>query len=200
MAYIPVGEDESMLGSFSCGTACRCESCRPGISGLAERYIPEEDERPEPGQTGGYYSLGLIPVAPSGVTTGGLRQRQPMVFPPTTIRVQPFFVLDRFLHNQARPMPFHTPNDRSPCQPRRRELAQPSARPHYSSRGPYRPHWPGGLQRGPWPATCAGHTKRAHRGHRAAESRPHPANEHHAAESRRNPPGENRPDARRSRP
>ena len=109
MAYIPVGEEESMLSSFSCGPACRCESCRPRVSGLAERYIPEEDERPEPGQTGGYYSLGLIPVAPSGVTTGGLRQRQPMVFPPTTIRVQPFFVLDRFLHNQARLMPFHTP-------------------------------------------------------------------------------------------
>lgn len=109
MAYIPVGDDASMLGSFSCGTACRCESCRPGISGLAERYIPEEDERPEPGQTGGYYSLGLIPAAPSGVTRGGLRQRQPLVFPPTTIRVRPFFVLDRFLHNQARLMPFHTP-------------------------------------------------------------------------------------------
>jgi outer membrane protein OmpA-like peptidoglycan-associated protein len=109
MAYIHVGDDASMLGSFSCGTACRCESCRPGISGLAERYIPEEDERPEPGQTRGYYSLGFTPAAPSGVTTGGLRQRQPLVFPPTTIRVQPFFVLDRFLHNQARLMPFHTP-------------------------------------------------------------------------------------------
>jgi outer membrane protein OmpA-like peptidoglycan-associated protein len=109
MAYIPVGDDPPMLGSFSCGTACRCESCRPGISGLAERYIPEEDERPELGQTEGYYPLGLIPAAPSGVATSGLRQRQPLVFPPTTIRVQPFFVLDRFLHNQARLMPFHTP-------------------------------------------------------------------------------------------
>jgi hypothetical protein len=136
MAYIPVGDDTSMLGSFSCGTACRCESCRsgisgledesmlssfscgpachcescrPGISGLAERYVPEEDGRPEPGRTGAYDSLGLVTGERAGVTTGGPRQRQPMVFPPTTIRVRPFLVLDRFLHDQAHPMPFHTP-------------------------------------------------------------------------------------------
>jgi OmpA family len=109
MAYIPVGEDESMLSSFSCGPTCRCGSCRPGISGLAERYIPEEDARPKSGRTGGDYSLGLVTGERAGVTTGGLRQRQTMVFRPTTIRVQPFLVLDRFLHNQARLMPFHTP-------------------------------------------------------------------------------------------
>jgi hypothetical protein len=109
MAYIPVGEDESMLSSFSCGPACRCGSCGPGISGLAEWYVPEEDGRPEPGRTGGYYSLGLVTGERAGVSTGGLRQRQTMVFPPVIIRVRPFLVLDRFLHDQARPMPFHTP-------------------------------------------------------------------------------------------
>jgi outer membrane protein OmpA-like peptidoglycan-associated protein len=111
MAYIPVGEDESMLGSFSCGPACHCASCRPGISGFAERYVPEEDEEPEPGRTGGYYSLGLVTGERerAGVTAGGLRQGRTMVFPPTTIRVRSVIVLDRFLHDQFRLMPFHTP-------------------------------------------------------------------------------------------
>jgi hypothetical protein len=109
MAYIPVGEDESMLSSFSCGPACRCESCRPGISGLAEWYVREEDARPELARTGGGHSLGLVTGERAGVTTGGLRQRQTLVFPPTTMGMRPFSVLDRFLHDQARPLPFHAP-------------------------------------------------------------------------------------------
>src|SRR5262245_50969840 len=55
MAYIRVGENESNLGSFGCGSGCRCSGCRQtaAMSGLGELYVPEEpeqDEAPPPPQ------------------------------------------------------------------------------------------------------------------------------------------------------
>jgi outer membrane protein OmpA-like peptidoglycan-associated protein len=51
MAYVRIGEDESTLGSFGCGSGCSCASCRQtsgSVRGLGERYVPEQAETTPP--------------------------------------------------------------------------------------------------------------------------------------------------------
>src|SRR5918996_750085 len=64
MAYIRIGEDESALGLFGCGPGCRCASCRLGGAGLAEWYVPEEQEQSQPAPVGGF---ALVPVNPNAM-------------------------------------------------------------------------------------------------------------------------------------
>jgi hypothetical protein len=65
MAYLRYSNDESRLGAFGCGQGCQCTSRRLGSFTLAERYIPEEDQAPEPGRTGEWGPY------PFGVSLGG---------------------------------------------------------------------------------------------------------------------------------
>jgi outer membrane protein OmpA-like peptidoglycan-associated protein len=47
MAYVRISENKSTLGSLGCGAGCSCASCRQtagSVSGLGERYVPEEEE------------------------------------------------------------------------------------------------------------------------------------------------------------
>jgi hypothetical protein len=93
MAYVKIGEDESTLGSFGCGPACNCSRCRQptgSVSGLGERYIPEEEEEettPPPGSTlppggpprsnlSGWSRFGE-PLTQRRLAPGGLQLRMP---------------------------------------------------------------------------------------------------------------------------
>lgn len=60
MAYVRVGENESTFVSVGCGPGCPCASCRLGRYDLAEWYVPEEEDGPEPAKVGG---LGLDQAA-----------------------------------------------------------------------------------------------------------------------------------------
>src|SRR4029450_11075873 len=54
MAYVRIGENESTLGSFGCGPGCSCTGCRQtasSVTGLGERYVPEEEKAPPPPPT-----------------------------------------------------------------------------------------------------------------------------------------------------
>ncbi len=55
MAYVRVGGDGSALGFFGCGPGCSCAACRRtagSMSGLGERYVPEEEQEiPPPAPT-----------------------------------------------------------------------------------------------------------------------------------------------------
>lgn len=49
MAYLRIPEDRSTPGALGCGPSCRCAGCHQSaaMSGLGERYVPEEHEEEE---------------------------------------------------------------------------------------------------------------------------------------------------------